>query len=151
MQRKFECSTLRNIAKSLSLEDSVLLADVIDATPCDGCEDKQRAIDAYEAFVTRLTCRGGTARIETDRKILEHRTEELCQDDFAGVYFEACDIAISLADELDQMRVANDNLKEMLDRILGLAVNRENDDYSIKARHIRSIIVEGVSPEVSAS
>ena len=144
MKRLFECSFLRKCAPSMSLEDSVVLADILDATPCDGCEDKQRAIDALNAYVARLTSRGGDARKRVDREFLEHRTEELTSDDFAGVYFQAQDIAMSLADELDQMRVAYDDLKEKLDYILGMAVNRETDGWHVKASHIRRVIVKGI-------
>lgn len=145
MNRKFECSLLRKAAPSLTMDESVLLADILDATPCDGCEDKQRAIDALNAYVERLHRRGG-ARKRTDREFLEHRTEELTADDFASVYFDAQDIACRLADELDAMTTAYEEAKEKLDYILKRSISMEEDGTHIKPRHIRSVIVEGISP-----
>lgn len=146
MMRTFEPEFLRKCAPSMAYAESVTLADILDATPCDACEDKQRAIDALNAYVARLTNRG-EARKRTEREFLEHRTEELTSDDFAGVYFEAQDIAYRLADELDAMCLAYIEAKEKLDYILSMAVHREEDGIHIKARHIRSVIVEGVDPK----
>lgn len=146
MNRTIECSTLRSVAKSLSFEDSVVLADIIDATPCDGCEDKQRAIDALNAYIERLHQRGD-CRIRTEREFLEHRTEELTSDDFAGVYFEAQDIAFRLASQLDAMTLAYQGAKEKLDYILKRSISMEEDGTNIKPRHIRSVIIEGINPE----
>ena len=146
MMRKFECSMLRKVAPSMDLEDSVLLADILDATPCDACEDKQRAIDALNAYVERLHQRGGS-RAHTEREFLEHRTEELTADGFAGVYFEAQDIAYRLASQLDAMTMAYEQAKEKMDYILKRSISMEEDGINIKSRHIRSIIIEGINPE----
>jgi len=145
MMRKFECSILRKVAPSMSLEDSVLLADILDATPCDACEDKQRAIDALNAYVARLTDRGDS-RKRTEREFLERRTEELTSDDFAGVYFDAQDIAYRLSDQLDAMTTAYNEAKEKLDYILKRSISMEEDGTNIKSRHIRSVITEGINP-----
>lgn len=146
MMRAFEPEFLRKCAPSMVYAESVTLASILDATPCDACEDKQRAIDALNAYVARLTSRGD-ARKRTEREFLEHRTEELTSDDFDGAYFEAQDIAYKLADELDAMRLAYIEAKEKLDYILDMAVHREEDGFHIKSRHIRSVIVEGVDPK----
>lgn len=116
MMRTFEPELLRKWAPSMAYEESVALADILDATPCDGCEDKQRAIDALNAYVARLTARGEN-RKWTERKFLEHRTEELTSDDFACVYFDAQDIAMQLADHLDQITTANRELLDTISRI----------------------------------
>ena len=145
MNRKFECSMLRSVVPSMTMDESVLLADILDATPCDGCEDKQRAIDALNAYVDRLH-RRGDARKRTDREFLEHRTEELTADDFAGVYFDAQDIACRLADQLDAMTTAYEEAKEKMEYILAKAMSREADGLTIHSRHIRSVIVEGINP-----
>lgn len=97
------------------------------------------------AYVERLHRRGG-ARKRTDREFLEHRTEELTADDFASVYFDAQNIACRLADELDAMTTAYEEAKEKLDYILKRSISMEEDGTHIKPRHIRSVIVEGISP-----
>lgn len=145
MNRKFECSMLRSVVPSMTMDESVLLADILDATPCDGCEDKQRAIDALNAYVERLH-RRGDARKRTDREFMEHRTEELTADDFASVYFDAQDIAYRLADQLDAMTTAYEEAKEKMDYILKRSISMEEDGTHIKSRHIRSVIVEGINP-----
>lgn len=130
----------------MAYEECVTLADILDATPCEACEDKQRAIDALNAYVARLTDRG-EARKRTEREFLEHRTEELKADDFAGVYFDAQEIAYRLANELDAMTTAYTESKEKLDYILSMAVTREEEGNYFNSRNIRSVIVEGLNPK----
>lgn len=70
---------------------------------CARCEDKQHAIDALNAYVARLTDSTGTNLAYVERCLAEHRVEELCSDDFAGVYFQAEDVAREIGKIADRL------------------------------------------------